>query len=110
MRKLLLLLPLFTVFASLAYSQQHVVNGYVTGQDGNPVPAATVRSKTGNAATRTDDNGQFKISVEPNAALIISSVGYDSVEVDLKGLSTINVTLVLNSKAMNEVIVTALGI
>ena len=32
------------------------------------------------------------------------------IEVDVKGRSTINVTLNLNTKALNEVVVTALGI
>ena len=53
---------MLTVSASLVYSQQHIVTGYVTGKDGNPVPSATVSSKTGNAVTQTDENGQFKIS------------------------------------------------
>ena len=55
MRKLLLLLTMLTAGASFVYSQQHIVNGYVTGQDGNPVPSATVRSNIGNVVTQTDD-------------------------------------------------------
>ena len=93
MRKLLLLLTLLIVSVSLVYSQQYIVSGYVTGQDGNPIPSATVRSNIGNVATQTDENGQFKISVTGNAVLAISSIGYDSVEVEVKGRSTINVVL-----------------
>ncbi|MEP6952262.1 MAG: TonB-dependent receptor plug domain-containing protein, partial [Ginsengibacter sp.] len=107
MRKLLLLLTMLTISA-IVYSQQHIVNGYVTGPEGNPIPSATVRS--GNATTQTDENGQFKISVTGNEALAISSVGYDPIELDVKGRSTIRITLTQNSKALNEVVVTALGI
>jgi TonB-linked SusC/RagA family outer membrane protein len=110
MRKLLLLFIVFTAATSIVYSQQHTVNGYVTGQDGNPVPSATVRSNVGNIVTQTDANGQFKISVTDNAVLTISSVGYDLLEVKVSGRSTINITLALNTKALNEVVVTALGI
>jgi len=110
MRKLLLLLTLLIVSGSLVYSQQHIVSGYVTGQDGNPIPSATVRSNIENVATQTDENGQFKISVTGNAILTISSIGYDSVAVEIKGRSTINVVLTANTKALNAVVVTALGI
>jgi TonB-linked SusC/RagA family outer membrane protein len=110
MRKLFLLLTLLMAAASLVYSQQHIVNGYVTGQDGNPIPFATVSSKMGNASTETDENGHFKISVPIDAELSITSVGYNNKEVEVKGRSIINVTLTSNSKALNEVVVTALGI
>ena len=109
MRKLLLLFVMLIAGASVVYSQQ-TVNGYVTGPDGNPVPSATVRSNVGNVATQTDANGQFKISVTGNAVLTISSVGYDPVEVEVKGRSTLNIALAVNTKALNEVVVTALGI
>src|SRR5258705_5760519 len=110
MRKLLVLFIILTGGATVAYSQEHVVNGYVNGQDGNPVPSATVRSNIGNVVTQTDTNGQFKISVSGNAVLTISSVGYEAVEVGGGGRSTLNITLTVNTKALNEVVVTALGI
>jgi TonB-linked SusC/RagA family outer membrane protein len=110
MRKLFLLLTLLMSVASLVYSQQHIINGYVTGQDGNPIPSVTVRSNIGNAATQTDDNGHFKISVPNNATLFITSVGYDSTQVEVKNQSIINITLTSNVKALNDVVVTALGI
>ena len=106
----LLLLTILIVSASQVYSQQHIISGYVRGQDGNPVPSATVRSNLGNVVTQTDENGQFKISATGNAVLSISSVGYEPQEVDVKGRSNVNITLTLNSKALNEVVVTALGI
>ena len=106
----LLLLTILIVSASQVYSQQHLVSGYVRGQDGNPVPSATVRSNIGNVVTQTDENGQFKISASGNAVLSVSSVGYEPQEVDVKGRSNLNITLTLNSKALNEVVVTALGI
>ncbi|MFI5194832.1 MAG: carboxypeptidase-like regulatory domain-containing protein, partial [Chitinophagales bacterium] len=110
MRKPLLLLTLLMAGASLAFSQQHMVNGYISGQDGNPVPSATVRSKLGNVSVQTDENGRFKISVPGNAVLSITSVGYFPQEVEVKNQTMITVTLTSNPKALNEVVVTALGI
>ena len=110
MRKFFLLSPILIVGALCLYAQQHIVNGYVTGQDGNPIPSATVRSNKGNVSTLTDENGHFKISAPADGVISITSVGYDPIEVDVKGQSTINVTLTLTSKALNEIVVTALGI
>src|SRR5665213_239699 len=110
MRKPLLLLTLLMAGASLVFSQQHMVNGYISGQDGNPVPSATVRSNLGNVSVQTDENGRFKISVPGNAVLSITSVGYFPQEVEVKNQTMITVTLTSNPKALNEVVVTALGI
>jgi len=40
MRKPFLLFTLLVTAVSLVYAQQHVVDGYVAGQDGSPVPSA----------------------------------------------------------------------
>ncbi len=110
MRKPFLLLILLMAGTSLVYSQELIVNGSVTGQDGNPVPSATVRSNTGNQSVQTDENGHFKISVASDAVLSISSAGYYAQEVPVKNRTNLLVTLVPNAKALNEVVVTALGI
>lgn len=104
------LCTLLLLCASFLYSQQRVINGYVIGQDGNPVPFATVRSSGNNAGTQTDENGHFKLSVPANAVLTISSIGYDPKDVEVKDQSTLNITLISVSKALNDVVVTALGI
>jgi TonB-linked SusC/RagA family outer membrane protein len=110
MRKPFVLIALLLAAGSLVYAQQHIVDGNVVGQDGSPIPSATVRSNTGNMSVQTDENGHFRISVPGNAVLTITSVGYFPVEIEVKYQSSINISLTLNPKARNEVVVTALGI
>jgi TonB-linked SusC/RagA family outer membrane protein len=111
MRKLSLLLTMLMAGASLLYSQQQVISGYVIGPDGNPIPFATVQSNDINkVAVKTDENGRFRISVPAGAKLSISSIGYDGKEVEVGSQSFLSITLNTNAQSIGSVVVTALGI
>jgi TonB-linked SusC/RagA family outer membrane protein len=110
MRKQLLFFSILLVCAFQLYAQEHVINGFVTGLDGNPVPSATVLVSRGGTSTLTDENGHFKISAPDGSVLTISSVGFESKEVQIKNQTTIYITLAPRTKGLNDVVVTALGI
>ncbi len=110
MRKSLLLFAIFLGCSAGVYAQQHIVNGNVTGLDGNPIPSATVQSNIGNVSAVTDANGRFSISVSDGAVLTISSVGYETKEIEVKNQTTIYAILAPKAKGLNDVVVTALGI
>ncbi|MEP7258002.1 MAG: SusC/RagA family TonB-linked outer membrane protein [Flavitalea sp.] len=110
MKKLLLFFTVLLGCASFIHGQRQMINGTVTGQDGAPIPSATIRSNAGNESTQADERGNFKISAAGNAVLSISCIGYFSTDIAVKGQSTVNVVLTSNPKALNEVVVTALGI
>src|SRR5450432_1519213 len=110
MRKLFLLFSMFLISVFHSYAQEHTVNGFVSGLDGNPIPSATITSSIGKTSTITDANGRFKIAVPPNAVLVISSVGYQSKEIQVKDQTTLYITLAPKAKWLNDVVVTALGI
>lgn len=77
---------------------------------GEPVIGATVvvKGKAG-IGTVTDINGNFALkNVKKGDVLRVSSLGMTTVEVTYNG-SPVNVTLVEDSKALDEVVVTALG-
>ena len=75
-----------------------------------PVIGATVVEKgTPNNGTVTDIDGNFTLTVKSGATLVISYVGMKSVEVKASS-SPVTVVLEDDSKALNEVVVTALGI
>lgn len=59
--------------------------------------------------TITDINGQYSLDVPDNAVLVISYIGYTSIEVPVKGQSEINVTLKEDSQAIEEVVVVGYG-
>jgi outer membrane receptor protein involved in Fe transport len=110
MRKQLLLFSIILLCGFHLYAQEHVINGFVTGLDGNPVPSATVLNSRGGASTVTDENGHFKISAPDGSVLTISSVGFESKEIQVKNQSEIYITLAPKTKGLNDVVVTGLGI
>ena len=95
--------------ASPTPQQTHVVEGTVIDAKGEPLLGVTVRVKGTKNAVVTDLDGHFKIQVQRDATLELSYVGYTPKEI--KATST-NKPIVLeeDSKVLNEVVVTALGI
>jgi TonB-linked SusC/RagA family outer membrane protein len=103
----LLCLSLFSF--CIAQAQNIDVTGQVKDEAGNAVQGAVVAVKGGKKATTTNDNGSFSINVAKGATLTISHVGFGSREIVADG-SAISVVLANQSKELNEVVVTALGI
>lgn len=101
------------LFATLLFS--HVllaqrISGTVSDQDGKGLPAVTVQIKGSTVATTTDGSGQYSVNAGSNSTLVFSSVGFTAQEVPVQGRTVINVSLVSAASAMEEVVVTALGI
>jgi TonB-linked SusC/RagA family outer membrane protein len=111
MRKLLLVSILLTL-AGLTSLAQRSLSGKVTDANGNPVVGASVVIQNTRTGTVTKDDGSFSITVPPNArALVISAIGMVSQEVAIGSGSTLNVSLkAASDQAMQEVVVTAMGI
>ena len=89
------------------------ISGTVTdGTSKNGVISATLKLKNAKTTTVTNDQGKFSINVPSgDIKLIISSVGYESTEVNVgAGESTVNVSLTVASSELTAVVVTALGI
>lgn len=86
------------------------VKGTVTDEQGEPLIGASIAVKGTSQGVITDFNGQFSIDASRNATLIVSYVGYRSEEVQVKGQSNLKIVLKEDSKIIDEVVVTALGI
>ena len=86
------------------------VHGRVVDEKGSPVVAATVEVRGAKKVTTTNDNGEFTLTGIPdNAVLIISSVGFDKVELRVAGQHEVAVTMKING-TLSETVVTALGL
>lgn len=110
---LLLALP------AAAMTQQPVtVTGRVTGDDGAPLPAATVFIEGLGLGAQTRDDGRYSILVPASrasgqqATLTARRIGYrpTSVTVTLAGVVTHDFTLAAAPSQLEGVVVTALGI
>lgn len=90
--------------------QDDIVKGKVTDKSsGQPLAGVTIQVKGSNAGTSTDNNGNYSIEVPDNAVLIISSVGYDNVEIPVNGKTIINISLQSSTTGLNEVVVVGYG-
>ncbi len=109
--KNLLTLGLALLLSLPGAAQVAQVTGTVTSAGENqPLPGVSVLVKGTNVGTTTNTEGRFSLSAEPAATLVFSFIGYGTKEVPLNNRSTVDVTLDESSTALNEVVVTALGI
>ena len=91
-------------------SNQQAIEGIVTDESGQPLPGVTVLVKGASRATQTDFDGKYLIKANGGEVLVFSYMGMDTQEIIVGSQKTINVTLVESSNAIDEVVVTALGI
>ncbi len=111
MRKLQLLAAFLCLLliSNYSFSQNIRVNGTVLTSNGEPVNGATVAVKGTSQATFTTEDGKFALSAKPGAVLIISYVGYATQEVNASR-DGMRITLSADTKGLDEVVITALGI
>ncbi len=87
------------------------VSGTVTDGSGIPLPGVTVLLKGTTMATVTDINGKYSFKAIPqNGILVFSFVGMSSQEIPAKNKAVIDVKLTEQDHAIDEVVVTALGL
>jgi len=98
------------VGVGLVNAQTKSISGSVfSADDGQPVIGATIMVKGTTLGTITDVDGKFKINLPENAKnLVFTYVGMKTVEVEARNNMTIK--LETDSRQMDEVVVTAIGI
>ncbi len=90
---------------------QQEISGVVTDTDGVPLPSVSVVEKGTTNGTATDFDGNYALTTgSSNAVLVFSSLGFATKEVPVAQSTVINVQLSEDSEALDEVVVTALGI
>lgn len=111
MRKSLLLILCVLLGSISVWAQTKNISGKITGaDDGQPIPGAAVMVKGTSIGTVSNADGVYSLQVPQDAsALLVSYMGMLTQEVAIQGRSTINVTLQSDTKQVDEVVVTALG-
>ncbi len=105
----LLLCFVTTVLLQFSLFAQSPIKGKITQFDnGQPLSGATITVKGTKQSTTSDANGEFTINASNDDILEISYVGFGNKEV--KALNASSIQLSSNTKNMDEVVVTALGI
>ncbi|TWI85578.1 TonB-linked SusC/RagA family outer membrane protein [Lacibacter cauensis] len=107
---LIRLLFSFFFLSIFTAANAQTVTGTVLDEEKNPVNGATVTVKGTNKATTTNASGNFSINAAGKDVLVISFVGFTTVEVPVNGRASVAVTMSRGEAVMEEVVVTALGI
>lgn len=89
---------------------QDAVSGTVRDSSGMTLPGVSVLIKGTTKGTQTDVNGHFTVPARQGDVLVFTYIGYVTKEVTVGSQRTVNITLNNNTRALNEVVVTALGI
>ncbi len=84
------------------------VKGRVVDDQGLPLPGVSVTVKGGKNATITNVDGEFLLKgVDENATIVISSIGFTTVEI--KASANLSIKLVQSLSDLNEVVVIGYG-
>lgn len=93
----------------MIFAQEISVNGTVLDETGEPMIGVTVIEKGTTNGNITDFDGNFMISVSPDATLILSYMGYKSKEIVVDGKKFFKILMDPDSQSLEEVVVIAYG-
>ena len=102
----------FFLWSTALFAQERTVSGKVTSaEDDLGVPGVNVLVKGTTLGTITDVDGNYRLTLSPDAeTLIFSFVGYETQEVSIGNQSVVDVSLQVDTEELREVVVTALGV
>ena len=89
------------------YAQDVTVRGKVTSHgEGMAGVTIVVKGSNGRQGTITSIDGDYLLKVDGKGTLVFSYIGYETMEVPVKGRTTINVEMKETSLAVDEVVIT----
>lgn len=97
--------------ASVARSQS--ISGQITAaENGEGLPGVSILVKGTNQGTTTDNTGKYTLKVpnSNNTTLVVSFIGYLKQEIAVAGRSVVNLSLEIDTKALEEVVVVGYGV
>ncbi len=97
--------------AMMAAQQTRTVSGQIVDSKGESIIGANIVEKGNNAnGTITDFDGKFTLKVAPNSTLVISYIGYKTIEIKASEVKAGHaITLQENAEMMDEVVVIGYG-
>ena len=106
-----LLIGVFLVTLSMpTWAQEKItVSGKILDNTNEPLPGAAVLVQGSKDGTQSDINGEYVITVNSNAVLEFSFIGFKSQSVSVNGRAKINVTLEPDATMLQEVVAIGYG-
>jgi iron complex outermembrane receptor protein len=110
-RSLFLFAVLSVLCMQFTWAQQKItITGVVKDSKGSVLPGVSVSEKGTTNGTMTDGSGGFKLSANSAGTLVFSYMGYLKQEVAVANNTELSISLADDPKALQEVVVTAMGI
>ncbi len=101
---------LLALVVHLSFAQQKTITGTVTDQDGLPLPGVNIVVEGTTTGTQTDFDGNYSITGSAGQSLLFTYIGEKPERRTIGAGNSINVQMVEDAQALEEVVVTAQGI
>tara|TARA_R110002051_G_scaffold320565_1_gene406125 strand:- start:9100 stop:12204 length:3105 start_codon:yes stop_codon:yes gene_type:complete len=93
----------------LTFAQEKTISGNVTDQDGLPLPGVNIVVVGSTNGTQTDFDGNYTIQASTGETILFSYVGQKDVKKIVGTSTTINVQMIEDAQALEEVVVTGVA-
>ena len=97
------------VFTNIYQQKNKTIKGSVVDDSGVPIIGANIMVRGTTNGTITDMNGNFSLTVEENAVLEVSYIGYVNYELRVGSQDTYSIVLKEDSQSLDEVVVIGYG-
>lgn len=98
------------VLSSRSTQQAKTITGKVVDATGEPIIGASVLVQGSGTGAVTDINGKFSVEAPAGSTLVVSFIGYRTETLKVTNVSAYTIVLQDDSQALDEVVVTAMGI
>lgn len=105
-----LIASLFCLLGIIGNTYAQNVSGRITGAENEALPGVSILIKGTTQGTTTDNTGKFSLKLpNNNATLVVSFIGYVKQEVAVGSRSTVDITMQVDDKSLQEVVVVGYG-
>lgn len=95
-----------SVITTVVNQNKKTISGVIFDPNGEPVIGANIVEKgTTDNGTISDIDGKFTLNVDNNSTLLVSFVGFKSMEVPVKGKNAFKITMANDTELLDEVVV-----
>ena len=95
---------------SVEEAQDRLVSGTISSEGNEPLPGVNILLKGTTQGTTSDFNGNYSLLVpDENAVLVFSFIGYETQEVMVGSRTNIDVSMTLDTRTLEEVVVVGYG-
>ncbi len=101
---------LLAFLVQFAFAQERTISGTIVDENNLPMPGVNVTVEGESTGTQTDFDGNYSLNTANGAVLNFSFVGYKSIQKTVGASNTISFAMEVDVEAIEEVVITALGI